>query len=156
MVQPTHLLWFCLTLRGASHYIKNSKTKRAEALLPLLRKARRLVLLSGTPALSRPEELYTQLDALRPGVFGSWTAFAKRYCNAHHGRFGWDTKVSIDIRLKRFGQGISHIRIFFLFHLTGPFELGRAPRSAARRNDPPPQERRLGPTAAQAAATCAH
>lgn len=76
-----------------SHYIKNGKTKRAETVLTLVKQARRVIMLSGTPALSRPEELYTQLDALRPGTFGSWTAYAKRYCNAHHGRFGWDTKV---------------------------------------------------------------
>ena len=75
-----------------SHYLKNMKTKRTQALLPMLRKARRVLLLSGTPALARPEELFPQLDAVQPGTFGSFSAFAARYCNAHRTRFGWDTR----------------------------------------------------------------
>jgi len=81
-----------MVILDESHYIKNSKAKRTEAVLSLLAQASRLLLLSGTPALSRPEELFTQLDALCPGAFGSWSAYAKRYCNAHQGYFGWDTK----------------------------------------------------------------
>lgn len=75
-----------------SHYLKNRKAKRTQGLVPLVQQARRAVLLTGTPALSRPEELYPQLEALRPGMFGSFTAFATRYCDGHRGRFGWDTK----------------------------------------------------------------
>lgn len=62
-----------------SHYLKNLKTKRTQGLMPLLKGARRALLLSGTPALGRPEELYAQLDAVRPGEFGSFTAFTKQW-----------------------------------------------------------------------------
>jgi SNF2 family DNA or RNA helicase len=75
------------------HYIKSSKSQRTKKLMPLLQQSQRLLLLSGTPALSRPEELYTQLQALQPGTFGSFSAFAKRYCDAKQTRFGWDTRV---------------------------------------------------------------
>lgn len=75
-----------------SHHLKNPKTKRTKALQPILKQARRVILLSGTPALARPEELYAQLDAVQPGTFGSFSAFAARYCNAHRTRFGWDTR----------------------------------------------------------------
>jgi hypothetical protein len=44
-----------------SHYLKNTKTKRTKAVLPVLQRAKRVVLLSGTPALSRPNELFTQV-----------------------------------------------------------------------------------------------
>lgn len=84
---------FQVVVLDECHYIKNARAKRTQSMLSLLKQARRTILLSGTPALSRPEELYTQIDALRPGQFGSWTAYAQRYCNAHRGRFGWDTKV---------------------------------------------------------------
>ena len=50
--------------------------------------AKRLVLLNGTPALARPCELYPQVSGLRPDLFGSYSAFTARYCDAKRGRFG--------------------------------------------------------------------
>ena len=58
--------------------------------MPLLQDAKRLVLLSGTPALARPVELWAQVHCIAPELFGSYTAYTKRYCNARRGRFGWD------------------------------------------------------------------
>lgn len=49
-----------------SHYIKSPKAQRTKALLPLIRQSRRAILLSGTPALSRPIDLYTQVSSLSP------------------------------------------------------------------------------------------
>ncbi|EGD72110.1 hypothetical protein PTSG_11548 [Salpingoeca rosetta] len=83
---------FKVIIVDESHYVKNRKAKRSKVIVPLLQQSRRCLLLSGTPALSRPEELYCQLDALCAGHFGSFTAYARRYCNAKMGRFGWDTK----------------------------------------------------------------
>ena len=48
-----------------SHVLKSKTTKRTQAVLPLLKAARRCLLLSGTPALARPAELWPQLSALR-------------------------------------------------------------------------------------------
>ena len=42
--------------------------------------AKRIILLSGTPSLSRPYELYTQLKCLLPGAKLLLKAFAERYC----------------------------------------------------------------------------
>ena len=47
-----------------SHMLKNSKTKRTKALMPILRATSRCILLSGTPALARPIELWPQLHIL--------------------------------------------------------------------------------------------
>ena len=58
--------------------------------MPILRNAKRLLLLSGTPALARPVELWAQLYCLNSELFGSYSNFTKRYCNARRGRFGWD------------------------------------------------------------------
>ncbi len=34
-----------------------------------------------------------QVDAVRPGLLGSWTAFTKRHCEARRGRFGgWECR----------------------------------------------------------------
>ena len=74
-----------------SHNLKQRNTQRAKLAVPLLQGAKRLVLLSGTPALARPVELWTQISTLAPGLFGNnYTQFTKHYCNARKGRFGWD------------------------------------------------------------------
>merc|ERR1719464_921127 len=60
--------------------MKNRTAQRTRELLQLVRAASRVLLLSGTPALARPVELYTQIEAVEPSLFGSFTAFANRYC----------------------------------------------------------------------------
>lgn len=42
-----------------------------------------MILLSGTPALSRPLELYTQISAIQPGLFPTFHQFGIRYCAGH-------------------------------------------------------------------------
>mmetsp|Transcript_29325 Transcript_29325/g.70721 ORF Transcript_29325/g.70721 Transcript_29325/m.70721 type:complete len:1201 (-) Transcript_29325:227-3829(-) len=54
-----------------SHYLKSMKTKRTKSILPILQKSSRCVLLSGTPALAKPSELWPQLLALK-GRNGGW------------------------------------------------------------------------------------
>eukprot|EP01050_Picozoa_sp_SAG11_P024640 SAG11_NODE_5312_length_1599_cov_4.756667_1_plen_111_part_00 len=38
------------------------------------------VLLTGTPALNCPMELFALVHAVRPDLFPKWKAFAQRYC----------------------------------------------------------------------------
>lgn len=45
---------FKVIICDESHYLKNLQAKRTTAIVPLLKAARRVVLLSGTPALVRP------------------------------------------------------------------------------------------------------
>ena len=71
-----------------SHNLKQRDSQRSKLLLPLLKRANHVVLLSGTPALARPCELWTQLHSLDPHVFGSWTQFANRYCAPKRKSFG--------------------------------------------------------------------
>jgi hypothetical protein len=51
-----------------SHLLKSYTAQRTKAIVPLLKAAQRALCLSGTPALSRPAELYTQISALVPNV----------------------------------------------------------------------------------------
>ncbi|XP_078259361.1 SWI/SNF-related matrix-associated actin-dependent regulator of chromatin subfamily A-like protein 1 isoform X2 [Rhinoraja longicauda] len=81
---------FQLIIVDESHFLKNMKTARCKAALPLLQAARRLVLLSGTPAMSRPAELYSQITAVRPTLFPSFHLFGMRYCAAKQLPWGWD------------------------------------------------------------------
>ena len=81
-----------------SHNLKQLSSQRCQLALPLLQGAKRLVLLSGTPALNRPVELWPQLHALdaKGKMFGDggmrYNEYTKRYCNARRTRFGWDVK----------------------------------------------------------------
>ena len=63
-----------------SHYIKNHKAQRSQAAVGLTGQSKRVILLTGTPALSRPIELYQQLRALYPKVFPHVKPYGERYC----------------------------------------------------------------------------
>lgn len=56
-------------LQDESHFLKSSKSARTQAARKLLTNARRVLMLSGTPALSRPIELYPQISAINPKLF---------------------------------------------------------------------------------------
>ena len=77
-----------ITIADESHMIKSYTAKRTKALLPILKNSRRTLLLSGTPALNRPSELFTQLHALLPSLFTSFQSFGSRYCDPQPTKWG--------------------------------------------------------------------
>uniref|UniRef100_A0A670YZK1 Zinc finger RANBP2-type containing 3 n=1 Tax=Pseudonaja textilis TaxID=8673 RepID=A0A670YZK1_PSETE len=87
---------FKVVIIDESHYMKSRNAVRSKILLPIVQKAIRAILLTGTPALGRPEELFMQLEALCPKKFGTWTEYAQKYCNAYVRYFGkrrqWDCR----------------------------------------------------------------
>jgi SWI/SNF-related matrix-associated actin-dependent regulator of chromatin subfamily A-like protein 1 len=52
-----------MVILDESHYVKQRKSQRAELLAGIMASSQRLLLLSGTPALARPAELYPQVRA---------------------------------------------------------------------------------------------
>ncbi|KAG0192095.1 hypothetical protein DFQ28_010184 [Apophysomyces sp. BC1034] len=66
---------FKFVICDESHYIKNRLAKRTHKMIPIVQKAKRALLLSGTPVLSRPAELFSQLNALRPDLFADFERF---------------------------------------------------------------------------------
>ena len=81
---------FRSVIMDESHCLKNPKAARTRAATPLLRAARRVLLLSGTPALSRPVELFTQISAIDRSFIPAFNDFGLRYCNGQRNAFGWD------------------------------------------------------------------
>ncbi|KAK7363390.1 hypothetical protein VNO77_05532 [Canavalia gladiata] len=77
---------FKVVIADESHFLKNAQAKRTTASLPVIKKAQYALLLSGTPALSRPIELFKQLEALYPDVYRSVHEYGNRYCKG--GVFG--------------------------------------------------------------------
>uniref|UniRef100_A0A8C4NXX1 Zinc finger, RAN-binding domain containing 3 n=1 Tax=Dicentrarchus labrax TaxID=13489 RepID=A0A8C4NXX1_DICLA len=104
---------FAVVVVDESHYLKSRNAARTKILVPLIQSAKRLILLTGTPALGRPEELFMQIDALYPKRFGTWTEYAKKYCNAHYRYFGrqrqWDCRGASN--LQELHQRLSQIMI---------------------------------------------
>ena len=89
--------WAALVFDEA-HYLKNHTSARsklareitarasANAAQPLI-----VQLLTGTPLTSRPRDLFVLLQLVDHPLGRSFLAFAKRYCAAEKGEFGWKT-----------------------------------------------------------------
>jgi SWI/SNF-related matrix-associated actin-dependent regulator of chromatin subfamily A-like protein 1 len=77
------------------HYIKNRKAKRSRLCRGI--RARKRIVLTGTPILNKPVELWHLLHWLDPGAWpaSSFMKYAVRYCGAHQrrvnraGRLAW-------------------------------------------------------------------
>ena len=81
------------------HFLKNPKAQRTQNVLGSRKRgqepipgipARRKLFLTGTPIVNRPKELHPILQAIDPGAFGNFFAYATRYCGAYKSRWGWN------------------------------------------------------------------
>lgn len=61
------------------HYIKNSKSKRTKIALKLGKNIQRKILMTGTPVLNRPQELYTLLKFLDHPFGNNYRAFMNKF-----------------------------------------------------------------------------
>jgi SNF2 family DNA or RNA helicase len=79
-------LHYDLVVIDESHALKNHTAKRTKRILgkgTLLHKAERVVLMSGTPVMNRPAELYIMLKTFCPKLLGKyvrWDLFVRRFC----------------------------------------------------------------------------
>ncbi len=85
--EKIHPAQFGMVIADESHNLKNIEAKRTNCALPFLHKAVVAVCLTGTPALNRPMELYSQLNGVLPNVFNDLKGFGVRYCDAKPSRF---------------------------------------------------------------------
>jgi SNF2 family DNA or RNA helicase len=84
--------YFACAICDESHMLKNCHSKRTLMLAPILKATTRCLLLSGTPALARPLELWPQLDILNISSFGwniDYSSFERKFSkkdggSAHH------------------------------------------------------------------------
>ena len=70
---------FKMIIADETHYLKGRASSRSKSIVPLLMKAKRVILLSGTPIVAKPIELYNILRILRPDVFYEFDQFGYRY-----------------------------------------------------------------------------
>ena len=79
---------FEFVILDEAHSIKNKQSLRAKNILPIAIRAKRLILMTGTPLLAKPLEGYPLLYALRPDLFPYFKKFAYRYCDPKPTPFG--------------------------------------------------------------------
>uniref|UniRef100_A0AC34GAF9 Helicase ATP-binding domain-containing protein n=1 Tax=Panagrolaimus sp. ES5 TaxID=591445 RepID=A0AC34GAF9_9BILA len=72
---------FNVIIFDESHSLKDEKAKRTKAAMELASSANRVILLSATPALSCPAELYTQIKMVNKKLFPNFQDFVIRYCD---------------------------------------------------------------------------
>src|SRR5262249_55830616 len=65
-------------------------SQRTKACFGLARVAKRKILLTGTPLLNRPAELWALLHFLAPAQWPNFYRFAHRYCAPFKSEWGWD------------------------------------------------------------------
>lgn len=74
----SNMQWDVMIL-DESHYIKNRDAKRTKYVLSLRNNAAKRILLTGTPVMNRPVELFTQLKVLDNYLAQSYTRFVSQY-----------------------------------------------------------------------------
>jgi len=90
-----------LLVADEAHYMKNPKAKRTKMVLggkgvEQIR-AKRKILLTGTPILNRPVELFPLVNFLDPERWDNFFRYALRYCAAYRNSFGWDFSGSSNL-----------------------------------------------------------
>nr|XP_033331224.1 SWI/SNF-related matrix-associated actin-dependent regulator of chromatin subfamily A-like protein 1 isoform X2 [Megalopta genalis] len=88
---------FGFVILDESHVLKSIKTARYKAAQRVASKAGHIILLSGTPALSRPIELYSQINLVMPNFMG-YQEYGTRYCAGVKTAFGWDFSGSSNMQ----------------------------------------------------------
>ncbi|XP_071856734.1 SWI/SNF-related matrix-associated actin-dependent regulator of chromatin subfamily A-like protein 1 isoform X1 [Bombus fervidus] len=88
---------FGFVILDESHALKSVKTARFKAAQCVVLQACHVVLLSGTPALSRPIELYSQINLIMPNFMG-YQEYGIRYCAGEKTSYGWDFNGSSNMQ----------------------------------------------------------
>ena len=81
---------FKFIIADEAHYLKSPDAKRTKCLMPIIKKSKRVILITGTPILAKPVELYPLLSILRPDLFHNFKIFGNRYCDPKRNFFGMD------------------------------------------------------------------
>ena len=81
VIRKMRQMTFDFVILDEAHSIKNKDSLRAKNILPIAVRAKRLIIMTGTPLLAKPYEGYPLLYALRPDIFCYFKKFAYRYCD---------------------------------------------------------------------------
>ena len=72
------------------HMLKSIQAQRTKAFRQISRNIPHVILLSGTPLLSAPIELFSLLNIIDPAQWNNYYDYARKFCAAKQTRFGLD------------------------------------------------------------------
>ena len=81
VIKKMRQICFQFVILDEAHSIKNKDSLRAKNIIPIAIRAKRLIIMTGTPLLAKPYEGYPLLYALRADIFFYFKKFAYRYCD---------------------------------------------------------------------------
>lgn len=76
-----------------SHYLRSfdrDQKARRDRVAKVVRNAKRVWGITGTPIFGYVRDLWSQLDLVSGGLFGTFDQFTKRYCDGRVGEYGWE------------------------------------------------------------------
>lgn len=79
-----------VVIADEAHYVKESKTNRTKGVAKMAGKVPNFIPMTGTPAKSRPKELFSPVSMIDPSVLGNYISFGIRFCDGKNNGFGWD------------------------------------------------------------------
>lgn len=88
--------WDCLICDEFTHF-KNNAAQRTKHVKMIAKRIPSIILLSGTPVLNRPAELFNGLHIIDPVVWNNFHDYTVRYCQGHQGPWGWDARGASNI-----------------------------------------------------------
>ena len=80
------------------HRIKSLSAICTKAVRELCKGVKHVIAISGTPLTSRPAELWSSINIVRPDVFPQFMPFGMRYCGGRRTPWGWDFRGSAKLK----------------------------------------------------------
>jgi len=71
----------CILIADEAHYLKNITSNRTKSFNLLANRSDRLILITGTPLMNSPEELYSLFKLINSGIFYNKQLFLENFCN---------------------------------------------------------------------------
>ena len=88
--------WECLVVDEA-HLIKSPSAARSKVVKMLSKNIPNVIMLTGTPVLSRPIEMFNVLNIIDPKVWNNYYGFATKYCDGKQGYWGFEAKGATNL-----------------------------------------------------------
>lgn len=83
--------WDCLIV-DESHLIKSPAAMRSKVVKAISRNVANVIMLTGTPLLSRPIEMFNMLNIIDPQTWSNYYSYATRFCEGKQGYWGFEAK----------------------------------------------------------------
>ena len=77
--------------------IKSSKAIRTKVFKAIAKEIPHVILLTGTPVLSRPIEIFNTLNIIDPKTWNNYYSYATKYCGGRQGRYGFEAKGATNL-----------------------------------------------------------